>query len=118
LPTRIYAPKMGQKIIAVVCVFAAWFVADTFSLLAALRPAGHGLVASTMSRNLQLFVPCQTFDSADLHSNQTISPRGITRRILDKMSRKILYSYTKGKELNDDLYKDLELQLFLLGMNP
>ena len=109
---------MGPKIIAVVFVFASLFVVDTFSILAALRPVRHNLVASTMSRNLQLFVPCQTFDSADLHSNQTISPRGITRRILDKMSRKIVSSYTKGKELNDDLYNDLELQLFVLGLSP
>lgn len=109
---------MGPKTTGVVFVFAALFVTNSFSLLAALRPLRHNPIASTISRNLQLFVPCQTFGGADLHSNQTISPRGITRRILDKMNRKIVSSYTKGNELNDDLYNDLELQLFVLGMSP
>jgi hypothetical protein len=109
---------MALKTIAVVFVFVALFVTDTLSILAALSPARHQLVASTMTRNLQLFVPCQMFGSAEVHSNQTISPRGITRRILDKMRRKIAYKYTKGEDLDDDLYRDLELQLFVLGLSP
>lgn len=68
-------------------------------------------------RNLQLFVPFSILSSEETPGNQTLSLRKISRRVMDHMVRQYVYLQTKGDELQEELYRDLDYHLLMFGMN-
>ena len=89
-----------------------------FHASSTLAPLGMVLRRPSTIRNLQLFIPCKLFTSEHTtNNNQTISARSVSRRVFDHILRNMIYCHTKGQELNQDMYWDIDDHLLMLEMN-
>lgn len=91
-----------------------------FHASSTLAPVGMVLRRPSTIRNLQLFIPCKLFNTehtATPSNNQTVSARSVSRRVFDHILRNLIYCHTKGQDLNQEMYWDIDDHLLMLEMN-
>ena len=88
-----------------------------FHASSTLAPVGMVLRRPSTIRNLQLFSPCKLFNTEHNSNNQTVSARSVSRRVFDHILRNLIYCHTKGQDLNQAMYWDIDDHLLMLEMN-
>lgn len=98
---------MGARALFCILIFSLLTMLHGFHLV-------HPLRAPAQPRT-PLFVPSMGLSTDATPRNETKLNRTMTKRLLDQITRNLVYIQTKGKELDKELFEEIEYHLLLLG---
>lgn len=96
-------------------VFTTTIVHDTASSLLTAAPLARLHALPSAGRTCCLFLMSSAEIDSQKDSNQTLSIRSVSKRLLNKITTPFLFPRSKYKDVDRSLQDEIELQLFFLG---
>ncbi len=96
-------------------VFTGTVVHDAASSFLAAAPLARSRALPSAGRTSCIFLMSNAEIDSPKDSNQTISLRSVSRRLLNKLTTPFLFPRSKYKDVDGSLQDEIDFQLFLLG---